>query len=171
MAHNQAADVSILLDKQAITEMLYRYCYAMDANDRQPGCEVWHVDGTAHFEGMFEGLGRDFVDFGQSGHEAAFGQTSHQLTNVLVDVAGDQATSSEQRDRRGPIADSESIYVIRGRYHDKWSRARRRLANRQPTLHHRPPGRCSRPDHEVLQVQESPRGQMADVPTSRRGKA
>jgi hypothetical protein len=56
-AENQAADVRILVDKQAITEMLHRYCYAMDANDRQLGYEVWHADGTAHYEGMFDGLG------------------------------------------------------------------------------------------------------------------
>ena len=137
VAEDQAADVRTLLDKQAIAEMLHRYCYAMDANDRQLGYEVWHADGTAHYEGMFDGLGRDFVDFGQSGHEAAFGQTSHQLTNILIEVAGDRATSRSCVTAAAPIANSDSIYIIRGRYHDQWSRPRRRLADRQPTLHDR----------------------------------
>jgi len=122
VAENQAADVRILVDKQAITEMLHRYCYAVDANDRQLGYEVWHAHGTAHYEGMFDGLGRDFVDFGQSGHEAAFDRTSHQLTNILIDFTGDQATSRSCVTAAALIANSDSIDVIRGRHQNQRSR-------------------------------------------------
>jgi hypothetical protein len=114
--------LDVLLAKQAITEMLHRYCYAMDTNDRQLGYEVWHPDGTAHYEGMFEGLGRDFIDFGQGGHEASFGGTSHQLTNVLIEVAGDRATSRSCVTAAARMGETELLYVIRGRYHDRWSR-------------------------------------------------
>ena len=155
VAENQAADVRILLDKQAITEMLHRYCYAMDANDRQLGYEVWHADGTAHYEGMFDGLGRDFVDFGQSGHEAAFGRTSHQLTNILIEVAGDQATSRSCVTAAGLIANSDSIYVIRGRYHDQWSRRDGvwRIDSRHFTTD---TWQVLPTNHELLQIQELP---------------
>jgi SnoaL-like domain len=110
-----------LLAKQAITEVLHRYCYAMDTNDRQLGYDVWHPDGTAHYEGMFEGLGSEFIDFGQGGHEASFGGTSHQLTNVLIDVNGDRATSWSYVTAAARVGQAELLYVIRGRYHDQWS--------------------------------------------------
>ena len=157
VAEDQAADVRTLLDKQAIAEMLHRYCYAMDANDRQLGYEVWHADGTAHYEGMFDGLGRDFVDFGQSGHEAAFGQTSHQLTNILIEVAGDQATSRSCVTAAAPIANSDSIYIIRGRYHDQWSRRDGvwRIDNRRFTTD---TWQVLPTNHELSQIQESPAG-------------
>jgi hypothetical protein len=119
-----ARNLDVLLAKQAITEVLHQYCYAMDANDRELGYDVWHSDGTAVYEGMFEGLGRDFVDFGQGGHEAAFQGTSHQLTNVLVDVdleAG-RATSRSCVTAACRMAGAELLYVIRGRYEDAWSR-------------------------------------------------
>ena len=124
--HDQTVEpgsaLEILLAKQAITEMLHRYCYAMDTNDRQLGYSVWHPDGTADYEGMFQGLGREFVDFGQGGHETAFGGTSHQLTNVLVEVEGDHATSRSCVTAASRIGGAELLYVIRGRYHDRWSR-------------------------------------------------
>ena len=120
-----ATDIGVveeLLAKQAITEVLHRYCYAMDANDRELGYSVWHDDGTANYEGMFEGLGREFVDFGQSGHEAVFPSTSHQLSNVLVEVDGDRATSKSCVTAACVIAGTDLVYVIRGRYLDDWSR-------------------------------------------------
>lgn len=123
MPERNESDLSTLLAKQEITEMLHRYCYAMDANDRELGYQVWHPDGTAHYEGMFEGLGRDFVDFGQGGHESAFkGGTSHQLTNILIDVDGERATSSSCVTAAARIGETELLYIIRGRYHDEWSR-------------------------------------------------
>ena len=122
--------------KQEITEMLHRYCYAMDSNDRKLGYQVWHPDGTAHYEGMFEGLGRDFIDFGQSGHEAAFGGRSHQLTNILIEVEGDRATSRSCVTAAARMADSGGLYLIWGRFHDQWSR-RDGVWRSEPALHHR----------------------------------
>jgi hypothetical protein len=113
--------MDVLAAKQAITEVLYRYCYAMDRCDRELGYSVWHDDGLAHYVGMFEGTGRDFIDFGQSGHETMFEGTSHQVTNVLIEVDGDRATSecyvTAANKRRG----GTDLLVIRGRYQDRWS--------------------------------------------------
>jgi hypothetical protein len=116
------AAVRTLLDKQAITEVLHRYCYAMDANDRALGRSVWHPDGTAHYVDMFEGTGWDFVEFGQSGHEAAFDRTSHQVTNVTIAVDDDHAHSTSYVTAACPIQGQDLVYLIRGRYLDDWSR-------------------------------------------------
>jgi hypothetical protein len=111
-----------LLDKQTITEVLHRYCFAMDQNDRELGKSVWHPDGTAHYVDMFEGTGHDFVEFGQGGHEAAFNGTSHQVTNIMIDVDGDRASSETYVTAACRIKDTENVYLIRGRYLDTWSR-------------------------------------------------
>jgi hypothetical protein len=112
-----------LAAKQAITEVLYRYCKAMDLNDLELGASVWHPDGTAHYEGMFEGTGRDFVAFGQAGHRSAFNGTSHQVTNVMIDLDldGDRATSESYVTAANRILGTDRVYVIRGRYQDRWS--------------------------------------------------
>jgi hypothetical protein len=116
------SELDTLLAKQEITEMLHCYCYAMDTNDRDLGYQVWHPDGTADYEGMFEGLGREFVDFGQGGHEAAFGRTSHQLTNVLITVEGDRATSRSCISAAARSGETSGLYLLWGRFHDEWSR-------------------------------------------------
>ena len=117
------AVVEELAAKQAITEVLYQYCKAMDLNDAEMGYSVWHPDGTAHYVDMFEGTGRDFVDFGQGGHRAAFDGTSHQVTNVRIEVDGDDHASSESYVTAAcRILGADQVYVIRGRYLDTWSR-------------------------------------------------
>jgi hypothetical protein len=123
MATDRRADaLQTLLDKQAITEVLHRYCFAMDRNDRELGKSVWHPDGTAHYVDMFEGSGHDFVEFGQSGHETSFDGTSHQVTNIMIDVDGDRATSETYVTAACRIKGTENVYLIRGRYLDTWSR-------------------------------------------------
>ena len=114
--------VEELAAKQAITEVLYKYCRAMDLNDAEMGASVWHSDGTAHYVDMFEGTGHGFVDFGQAGHRAAFDGTSHQVTNVRIDLHGDRASSESYVTAACRILGADSVYVIRGRYLDTWSR-------------------------------------------------
>lgn len=111
-----------LLDKQAITEVLHRYCYAMDQNDAEAGKSVWHPEGTADYVDMFEGSGHDFVDFGQDGHRGAYSATSHQVTNILIELDGDAASSSTYVTAACQLKDAELVFRIRGRYLDTWSR-------------------------------------------------
>jgi hypothetical protein len=109
----------ILADKQAITEVLYQYCYAMDRIDRQLGYDVWHADGLARYEGIFEGTGREFVDWVLDRHRT-FGGTSHQVTNIMIDLDGDRASSEAYVTTCNRVGDKD--IVSRGRYLDTWSR-------------------------------------------------
>ena len=52
---------------------------------------VWHDDGTADYEGIFEGTGHGFVDWVWESH-ARMSVHSHQITNVLCEIAGDRAS-------------------------------------------------------------------------------
>ena len=110
--------LEVLVAKQAITEALHRYCHGLDRFDRGQA-DIWHPGGTASYEGIFEGTGAGFLDWVWPVHET-FERTSHQVTNILIDVDGDGATSETYVTvcLRGTDAD----IVGRGRYHDTWSR-------------------------------------------------
>lgn len=117
-----ATELQILLAKQAITEVLYRYCRGLDRMDRDLALSVWHPDGTADY-GFFKGTGAEFVAWVWQAHEK-FLAHSHQITNILIEVDGESAVSEacvtvalRTKANAGRTAD----IVGRGRYLDRWS--------------------------------------------------
>ena len=111
--------VETLAAEQAITEVLHRYCYAVDRIDADLGAQIWHPQGMAHYEGIFEGTGQDFMQWVLETHRSV-DATSHQLTNVLIDVAGERAHSESYV--TACIRSGGTDIVARGRYQDTWSR-------------------------------------------------
>jgi hypothetical protein len=114
--------VGRLLDKQSITEQLYRYCRGVDRMDRALTRACWHVDGTADYVGMFRGSADALLDWVWNVH-GGMQAHSHQLTNILIEFQGDRAASETYATvvlrTRGEAA--LDIFV-RGRYLDRWSR-------------------------------------------------
>jgi hypothetical protein len=109
--------------KQAITEVLYRYCRSMDRIDAELGYSVWHDDGAAHYSGLYEGSGRGFIDWVCQLHQPMVA-TSHQVTNILIEVDGDTAASEAYVTVRLRTPDSSGMVtdmVGTGRYLDRWS--------------------------------------------------
>jgi SnoaL-like domain len=106
--------------KQAITEVLYRYCHAVDRMDPDLASRIWHPDGVARYDDVFEGTGSGFMEFVFEQHRQA-DATSHQLANVLidVDVDGDRATSESYV--TACIRAGGHDITVRGRYSDVWS--------------------------------------------------
>src|SRR5260370_41306574 len=84
--------VHALVAKQAITEVLYEYCHAIDDNDRSGIRSVWHPDGMADYGDFMSGTADEFVDAVLASHSHA-SALSHQVTNMLIEVDGDRATS------------------------------------------------------------------------------
>jgi hypothetical protein len=120
--HGPAAVVD-MLDKAAITDVLYRYCRGLDRMDRALSRTAWHSDGTAHYGGLFEGTGHDFVDWVFELHRS-FVAHSHQITNVIIELDGERAASEayvtvrlRQRGEAGQTIDIVGV----GRYLDRWS--------------------------------------------------
>jgi len=109
--------VEDLLAKQAITEALHSYCHGLDRFDRGQA-DIWHEGGTADYGDIFQGTGAGFLDWVWPVHET-FEVTSHQVTNILITVDGDRATSETYVTvcLRGADVD----IVDRGRYSDTWS--------------------------------------------------
>ena len=118
--HGIVADsVEVLAAKQAITEVLHRYCYAVDRMDKELGAQIWHPGGLAHYgNDIFDGTGEDFIEQVFQQHALA-DATSHQVTNVAITVDGDRATSECYV--TACIRFGAKDIVVRGRYADTWS--------------------------------------------------
>lgn len=117
--------VQQLLDKQAIRDVLSRYCRGLDRMDKEMAYAVWHPDGTAFYDGIFEGTGHGFIDWVWEAH-AAMERHSHQITNVLIELDGDRASSESYVTVALwtlPDAEGQQFELVgRGRYLDRWQR-------------------------------------------------
>lgn len=113
-----------LASKQAIRDCLSRYCRALDRMDKDMAYSVWHEDGTAHYIDMYEGSGHGFVDWVWQAH-AGMERHSHQISNVLIDINGNNASSEAyvtvtlwtNQDSNG----EQQEIIGRSRYLDRWS--------------------------------------------------
>ena len=125
------AAISELLAKDAIREVIYRYSRGLDRMDKPMAYSVWHDDGTAEYFGFFKGTGHGFVDWAWKAHEG-FESHSHQMTNILIEVDGERATSetySVVTMRRLPDETGKQQHIdVRGRYLDRWSKREGRWA-------------------------------------------
>ena len=117
-----------LVDKQAIRDVLSRYCRGLDRMDKAMARAVWHSGGTALYEGIFEGTGHGFIDWVWEAH-AGMERHSHQITNVLIESNpgdADKATSEAYVTVvlwTLPDADGRQQELVgRGRYLDRWER-------------------------------------------------
>jgi len=125
MTETLQAELEALVAKQAVRDALSRYCRALDRMDKEMAYAVWHPDGTADYEGIFEGTGYGFVDWVWEAH-AAMNRHSHQITNVLTEVDGERAVSEAYVTvllwLEGDPEEAQTEIVARGRYLDRWSR-------------------------------------------------
>ena len=118
--------INSLIAKQAITEALYRYCRGEDRIDGKLSASAWHPDGTATYgyEGeLFDGTVGDYIQYSHRAL-ARFTGTSHQISNVLIEVEGNLAASEAYvTARMWNIANGDQILhrVAIGRYLDRWS--------------------------------------------------
>jgi hypothetical protein len=119
MGDTSADAMADLVAKQGITEALHRYCVAVDRLDEATWWRVWHGDAVAHYEEIFDGPAAGLMAWIFETHRSCEA-TSHQLSNVLIDVAGQAATSESYV--TACIRAGGTDVVARGRYLDSWSR-------------------------------------------------
>jgi hypothetical protein len=121
---SDTASIREVADRQAITDLIYRYCRAMDRIDHELGYSIWHDDGLADYgEGTFQGTGRGFIDWVCETHRHLLAH-SHQVTNIIVALDGDRAaseayvTANLRMEREGkPVQ-----MTVWSRYVDQWSK-------------------------------------------------
>uniref|UniRef100_A0AAU3GR73 Nuclear transport factor 2 family protein n=1 Tax=Streptomyces sp. NBC_01401 TaxID=2903854 RepID=A0AAU3GR73_9ACTN len=115
-----------LVAKQAITEVLHRYCRGLDRMDRAVADTVWHADGTADYGPDYRGSASGFLDFVWAYH-AQLEQHSHLVSNALIDVDDASGTAVSESYvsvwlRTHPADGRVTDLFHRGRYMDTWSR-------------------------------------------------
>jgi hypothetical protein len=116
--------VQLLLARQAITELIYRYCRAVDRLDIPLGHSIWHADGVADYGAkVYQGPGRGVIDHICAQHRHTLGH-SHQVSNILIEIDGDRASSESYVTATLRIMRAGQLKQISvwGRYIDQWSR-------------------------------------------------
>lgn len=121
---SSAADLQDVADRQAITDLIYRYCRSVDRLDIRLGHSIWHEDGHADYgAAVYQGNGRGVIDYICAQHRHTL-HHSHQVSNIIIDLDGDRAGSESYvtaslRVRRGAQLKHMTVW---GRYIDQWSR-------------------------------------------------
>ena len=119
-----SASLQELADRQAITDLIYRYCRAMDRMDHKQGYALWHEDGTADYgPDVFQGTGRGFIDWVCESHKHVDAH-SHQISNVVIELDGDRAGSEAYvtATLRAKRDGKHTQITVWGRYIDQWSK-------------------------------------------------
>jgi hypothetical protein len=110
-------------DRQAITEVIYRYCRAVDRIDPELGYSIWNDDAVADYGAVYQGSGRGVIDLICAQHQHLLCH-SHQVSNVLIELDGDRAGSEAYvtANLRLKVSDQLKQISIWARYIDQWSR-------------------------------------------------
>lgn len=111
-------------DREAIRELIYRYCRSVDRLDVALGHSIWHEDATADYgAAVYQGPGRGVIDHVCAQHRHALNH-SHQVSNILIELNGDRAgsesyvTATLRLERAGKLQQ----IMVWSRYVDRWSR-------------------------------------------------
>jgi hypothetical protein len=112
-----------LIDRQSITDQLYRYCRSVDRLDVPLGHALWHEDGLADYGDIYKGPGRGVIDFICEAHLLLL-HHSHQISNILITLHGDRAGSEAYVTATLRLQDQDQLkqMTVWGRYIDEWSR-------------------------------------------------
>ena len=140
MADTLTGSLAELADNQAIRDLIYTYCRAVDRIDVPLGHSIWHDDGHADYGGgYYQGPGKGVIDTICAHHRHLLSH-SHQVCNVLIELHGDSAgseayiTGTMRMQRDGKLMQ----IGVWGRYLDSWEKRDGRwgLARRSVVFDH-----------------------------------
>ncbi len=112
-----------LCDRLAITDLIYCYCRSVDRLDHQLGYSIWNPGSIADYGDFYRGDGPGVIDLICSQHRQLLSH-SHQMSNILIRIHGDQASSESyvtatlRLEKEGQL----SQMTVWSRYVDGWSR-------------------------------------------------
>lgn len=113
-----------LADKQAIRDLIYTYCRAVDRIDVPLGHSIWHDDSYADYGAdYYQGPGKGVIDTICAHHQHLISH-SHQVSNILIELHGDSAGSEAyvhgtmRMERDGKLMHMG----VWGRYLDSWEK-------------------------------------------------
>ncbi len=116
--------IAALLDREAIRDVLHRYCRGCDRADEAAMRSCFHPD-SIHRHGGFEGASMDFIGFAMDIVRPLL-MCKHMLSNITIALEGDVARSechyfAYQRSRDSESGFEED-YFSGGRYLDRLER-------------------------------------------------
>jgi hypothetical protein len=112
-----------LLDKQAIAEVVFRYCRGIDRCDEALMRSTYHPDALDE-HGSFKGTGWEWCRYIVEQLPTRWEFTYHMVPNLLIRVVGDQAFSEGYvLAHQARTEDGERmLYTFGGRYADRFER-------------------------------------------------
>jgi ketosteroid isomerase-like protein len=119
-----STELQTVADKQAIRELIYTYCRAVDRLDIPLGHSIWHDDGYADYGAdYYQGPGKGVIDTICQHHTQLLSH-SHQVTNILIELDGDKAGSEAYvYGTMRLMQDGRLMHLgIWARYLDAWER-------------------------------------------------
>ena len=120
----ESAVLTELAGKQAIRDLIYTYCRAVDRLDVPLGHSIWHEDSYADYGAdYYQGPGRGVIDT-ICKHHLALLSHSHQVTNILIELDGDHAGSEAYVTGTMRMKKDEQLLQLGvwARYLDRWER-------------------------------------------------
>jgi hypothetical protein len=116
--------VQALCDKESIREKLMVYGRICDRCDIELAKEVFAEDSICEYGPYFEGTGYELCQWLIDAH-GMFSATTHQMTNMLINLDGDRASS--ETSHVGVVyndsnSDNVEASLSFSRYLDKWER-------------------------------------------------
>lgn len=115
--------LQVLLDRQAIADVVLRYCRGIDRLDLELVRDCYHPDATDE-HGTFTGTRDEYVDW-VSGVLERYTGTMHVVSNQLIEVDGDRAhaeTYGVAYHWGEPLTDHHRNFTTGFRYVDRFER-------------------------------------------------
>lgn len=128
-----------LAARLAISELLHRYCRAVDDRDDAAFDALWAPDAQADFGPRYRGAARGLLAW-IAGNHAATRSMSHHMSGEVIALAEDLRSADSSCDVSALVVveDEGGARWVRGRYHDRlvlhdggWRIAHRRFEARQ----------------------------------------
>lgn len=106
----------------AITDHIYRYCRSVDRLDIPLGHSIWHHGATADYGAYYQGPGPGVIDLICQNHRGLL-HHSHQISNILIDLRGDEAGSESYCTASLRLLRGDKLMhmMVWSRYIDSWS--------------------------------------------------
>jgi ketosteroid isomerase-like protein len=141
MSTPNTVDLQLLLDKQALFELVCRYSRSVDRADPELFLTCYHPDAYDD-HGQFKGNPKDFLAHLQRGTMIpANGPVQHSISNAVFDVRGDVAFGECYFQTRSIGKDGVAV-ASWGRYVDRFERRNGewKIARRECILEYARPG-------------------------------
>ncbi len=123
MSPDLESQLQVLLDKQAIYELICAYCNAADRHDNEKMRSLYHADALDDHASFFKGLAMDFIDK-LPDIQVPMEILHHNVTTVNLKLDGDHAEGEVYLIAFHKIRTDDGALdlLIGGRYFDKYQK-------------------------------------------------